>query len=297
MRSFNLVRSVCCTGLALGLLAGVAMTSAQDVTQEPTQDMMMTQMMSMQGACPQDAAATMLTNMTGMNGMMTETPMMGATEDMNMSMTPAATMDMSTGSTGSTDTGTGSTATGTQEAMSVKCLFGEFSGAAEVPGPGDTDGMGVVFVSIDPSSGEVCYEEAVSGITLPAAASHIHVNSAGLSGDVVIPFPTAPDAEGKASGCTTATTEGLTGAIANNPEQYYVNVHTSDFPNGAIRAQLSAWDSSMMGDMGMMMTPDASMGSGSGTTGTGSGTTGSGSGTTGSGSDVTTPMATEAASG
>jgi len=290
MRSFNLVRSVCCTGLALGLLAGVAMTSAQDVTQEPTQDMMMTQMMSMQGACPQDAAATMLTNMTGMNGMMTETPMMGATEDMNMSMTPAATMDMNMMATPMMGATEDMGMTGTQEAMGVKCLFGEFSGAAEVPGPGDTDGMGVVFVSIDPSSGEVCYEEAVSGITLPAAASHIHVNSAGLSGDVVIPFPTAPDAEGKASGCTTATTEGLTGAIANNPEQYYVNVHTSDFPNGAIRAQLSAWDSSMMGDMGMMMTPDASMGSGSGTTGTGSGTTGSGS-------DVTTPMATEAASG
>jgi hypothetical protein len=244
MRFFNLVRSVCCTGLALGLLAGVAMASAQDVTQEPTEDMMMTQMMSMEGACPQDAAATMLANMTGMMG----TPMMGATEDMSTMPTPmmGATEDMGV--------------TGTEEAMGVKCLFGEFSGAAEVPGPGDTDGMGVVFVSIDSSSGEICYEEAVSGITLPAAATHIHVNSAGLSGDVVVPFPAAPDAEGKASGCTTVTTEGLAGAIASHPEQYYVNVHTSDFPNGAIRAQLSTWDSSMMGDMGMMMTPEMGTG-------------------------------------
>jgi len=278
------------------------MTSAQDVTQEPTEDMMMTQMMSMEGACPQDAAATMMMNMTGMTG----TPMMGATEDMNMSMTPAATMDMdmsitpaatmdmNTGSTGSTDTGTGSTGTGTQEAMSVKCLFGTFSGAAEVPGPGDTDANGVAFVSIDPSSGEVCYDIAVTGITLPAMAAHIHVNSVGLSGDIVVPFPTAPDAQGMASGCTNANVEGLAMAIANNPEQYYVNVHTTDFPNGAARAQLSAWDSSMMGDMGMM-TPGATMGTGSDTTG--SGTTGTGTDSTGTGSDVTTPMATEAASG
>jgi len=264
MRSFNLVRSVCCTGLALGLLAGAAMTSAQDVTQEPTEDMMMTQMMSMDGACPQDAAATMLANMTGMNGMMTETPMMGATEDMNMMMTPAATMDMSMMPTPMMGATEDMGMSGTEEMMGVKCLYGTFSGAAEVPGPGDMDGMGVVFVSVDPTNSEICYEEAVWGITLPAAATHIHVNSVGLKGDVVVPFPTAPDAEGKASGCTTVATEGLVGAIASNPAQYYVNVHTSDFPDGAIRAQLSAWDSSMMDSMGMgmSMTPGADMGTG-----------------------------------
>jgi CHRD domain len=245
MRSFNFVRFACCSGLALSLLAGAALASAQDMTQEPTEDMMMPQMMSMDGACPQGEAAMMLDNAMGMSA----TPMMSATEDMSMMMTEtpmmSATEDMSM--------------MGTEEAMGVKCLYGTFSGSAEVPGPGADGGSGFVFVSIDPGSGEVCYEEAVSGITLPASATHIHVNSAGLSGDVVVPFPVAPDADGKASGCTTITTEGLAGAIASNPEQYYVNVHTSDFPGGAVRAQLSAWDSSMMGDMGMMMTPGADM--------------------------------------
>jgi hypothetical protein len=272
MRSFNLVRSLCCTGLALGLLAGAAITSAQDATTEPTEDMMMTQMMSMQGACPQGEAATMLTSMMGMSTsespIMTETPMMSTTQE--------------TSTTGTT---------GTEEAMGVKCLFGQFSGSAEVPGPGAPSGSGFVFVSIDPSSGQVCYEEAVSNITLPASATHIHVNSAGLSGDVVVPFPVAPDANGMAQGCATITTAGLAQAIATHPEQYYVNVHTSDFPNGAVRAQLATWDSSMMNNMSSMMTPGATMESGSGTTGS----TGSTS------SDMTTtpmaPAATASASG
>jgi len=97
---------------------------------------------------------------------------------------------------------------------------------------------------------------------LPATATHIHVNSAGLKGDVVVPFPVAPDAQGMASGCTTVTTAGLAQAIASNPEQYYVNVHTTDFPDGAARAHLSAWNSSMMTDMSMMTTPGADMNSG-----------------------------------
>jgi hypothetical protein len=141
--------------------------------------------------------------------------------------------------------------------MGVKCLFGWFSGAAEVPGPGDDDGWGFAFVSIDPVSGAVCYDVAVASITLPAAAMHIHVNSAGLSGDVVVPFPTAPDAEGKASGCTNTEVDGLAEAIASNPETYYVNVHTSDFPNGAIRAQLSAYNVEMMPGMGAMGSTEA----------------------------------------
>jgi hypothetical protein len=259
MRSFNLIRSLCCTGLAIGLLAGAAISSAQEVTTEPTQDMMMMQMMSMSGACPQDAAANMLASMLGTSA---ATPMMGATEDMNMQMTPAATMDMTmtmpTPMVGATEEAGGVTASGTEEAMGVKCLFGQFSGSAEVPGPGAPAARGFVFVSVDPASGNICYEEAISDITLPATATHIHVNSAGLSGDIVVPFPVAPDVNGMASGCTTTTVAGLAQAIVTNPEQYYVNVHTSDFPKGAARAQLSAWDSSMMNNIDMSTTPGMS---------------------------------------
>jgi hypothetical protein len=259
MRSSTIVRLVSSAGLVLALFTGVVAASAQDATSEatPDQSQMMSQMMAMQGACPQGAAAMMMSNMA--------TPEAGATMEASSStgtgatvVTPEASMEMNMATAEAT---TGVSTTGTQEAMmGVTCLFGQFSGLAEVPGPGAPGASGFVFVSVDPASGNICYEEDIQGITLPAKATHIHVNSAGLSGDIVVPFPTPPDASGMASGCTTTTVAGLAQAIANNPTGYYVNVHTSDFPNGAARAQLSTFDMSMMSGM-MTSTPESGVGS------------------------------------
>ena len=59
---------------------------------------------------------------------------------------------------------------------------------------------------------------------------------AGVAGPIVVPLG-APDANGVAEGCTTGDPAVLT-RIQNNPAGFYVNVHTSDFPQGAIRGQL-----------------------------------------------------------
>jgi hypothetical protein len=77
----------------------------------------------------------------------------------------------------------------------------------------------------------------VSDITLPAIAAHIHAGSADVAGPVVVPL-VAPDETGLARGCTTAD-PALIKAIRQDPEEYYVNVHTTDFPGGAVRGQLS----------------------------------------------------------
>lgn len=118
-------------------------------------------------------------------------------------------------------------------------LMGTFSGGAEVPGPGDTDGAGTAMVTIDTTKNEACYDLTVTNITLPAAAAHIHKAAAGVSGPVVVPFDPAPGADGKAKACA-AGDAAVIADIAANPANYYVNVHTSDFPQGAVRAQLSA---------------------------------------------------------
>ncbi|MDQ3004144.1 MAG: CHRD domain-containing protein [Chloroflexota bacterium] len=110
------------------------------------------------------------------------------------------------------------------------------TGAAEVPGPGDPDGSGTATLRLNPGQGEVCFDLAVSDIA-PATAAHIHVAPAGVAGPVVVGL-TAPTS-GSSSGCISGVDRDLIKAIIQNPEQYYVNVHNTEYPAGAVRGQLS----------------------------------------------------------
>ena len=111
------------------------------------------------------------------------------------------------------------------------------TGAAEKPGPGDPDGTGTATLRTMRGAGQICFVLQVSNITLPATASHIHKAPVGEPGPVVVPLTPAPDASGGSHGCV-AVDRLLVGAILDHPDQYYVNVHTTDFPAGAIRGQL-----------------------------------------------------------
>ena len=115
-------------------------------------------------------------------------------------------------------------------------LAATMTGAVEVPGPGDPDGIGTAVIRLNKGKGEVCYELTVSGIA-PAIAAHIHVGPAGIVGPVVVPL--APPSSGSVSACATGVDAELIKAIAKTPGDYYVNVHNADFPAGAIRGQLS----------------------------------------------------------
>jgi hypothetical protein len=117
-------------------------------------------------------------------------------------------------------------------------LTAAMNGANEVPTAGDPDGTGTATFRMVRGGAQICYQLNVSNITLPATAAHIHLGATGVKGNVVVPL-NAPDASGQAMGCAT-TTRALVAAILDNPAGYYANVHTSDFPDGAIRGQLSA---------------------------------------------------------
>lgn len=112
-------------------------------------------------------------------------------------------------------------------------LTASLHGDADVP-PGDPDGFGFAKVRIDLVTSQVCYRLSVAATDTPVAA-HIHHGAAGTNGPVVVPF-TAP-AEGLSNGCVDITAD-LAAAIASNPSEYYVNVHTATFPAGAVRGQL-----------------------------------------------------------
>lgn len=109
------------------------------------------------------------------------------------------------------------------------------TGEAESPA-GDPVAIGTATIRMRAGQGQVCYRLAAEN--LPAAvAAHIHRGKAGVSGNVVVPLRT-PNAAGRSSGCTAAS-RGLVRSILKSRASYYVNVHTSDFPGGAVRGQLT----------------------------------------------------------
>ncbi len=80
----------------------------------------------------------------------------------------------------------------------------------------------------------------MSDITVPATGAHIHAGDASIAGPVVVALD-PPDETGVSAGCVTDVERALVKAIRKHPADYYVNVHTSDFPAGAVRGQLSKW--------------------------------------------------------
>jgi hypothetical protein len=108
----------------------------------------------------------------------------------------------------------------------------KLSGKAETPA-GSKTGSGTAKLTIDASKGQVCFKLSWSKIKDPTA-SHIHKGAKGSSGPVVVAlFAGKP----KHSGCVSAS-KSVISAILKKPGGYYVNIHTSDFPAGAIRGQL-----------------------------------------------------------
>ena len=108
------------------------------------------------------------------------------------------------------------------------------TGAQEV-GSGDRDGAGRAEISISDNFGQICYDlNDIRGIG-PITAAHIHRGAPGVNGPPV--FTLKPANEGGYKGCSDGA-EWTQDRIENNPQAFYVNVHTAEYPNGAIRGQL-----------------------------------------------------------
>ena len=109
------------------------------------------------------------------------------------------------------------------------------TGAAEVPGPGDSDGSAFASLRLNPGQEEICYELTVSDIG-PATAAHIHRGAPDVAGPVVVTL--AAPTSGSSSACASVDRE-LVLEILKDPAAFYVNVHNEEFPGGALRGQLS----------------------------------------------------------
>jgi len=123
-------------------------------------------------------------------------------------------------------------------------------GANERPTPNNSLGTGTAAITFLAGPDELVYLVTFSNLSGPATAAHIHLGPATISGPVILPFPLVPAAtSGSFSGVLTnanIVNQGTTGLTdisqiaaqiqANNT---YVNIHSSVFPGGEIRGQLS----------------------------------------------------------
>lgn len=126
---------------------------------------------------------------------------------------------------------------------------------------GDRDGRGEGYVfGIDGNATTLCYLVQVEGIGELTQApgggrmAHIHFGERGRNGPVVVTIAWPQD--GQAADCIAedrilpngspafardpATGQPIVTVqdILNAPDQFYINVHNAEFPNGAVRGQL-----------------------------------------------------------
>jgi hypothetical protein len=111
----------------------------------------------------------------------------------------------------------------------VKNYAAGLLGSNEVA-PGDPDATGSGTATINSSTNEFCWNLQATGIAT-IVKTHFHNGLAGANGPVKIDF------DGAMSGCKTVDAALIADVIAK-PTTYYFNIHTTDFPDGAVRGQL-----------------------------------------------------------
>jgi hypothetical protein len=118
-------------------------------------------------------------------------------------------------------------------------LVSSLQGRNEVPGTkgpvNDPDGRAVEVVKINGS--KVSFSVRWQGISAPTEG-HIHAGGAGVNGDVKIELFSSARSGNTASGSVRVKDTSLLAALVADPGSFYANLHTRQFPGGALRGQL-----------------------------------------------------------
>ncbi len=128
--------------------------------------------------------------------------------------------------------------------------YGEFSVPLvswEVPGGGDRGGDGFARITLDEAEERACYFIGWRELEGRVTAAHLHFAPRDRNGPHAIDFFNDAHFDGErdgAFGCVRVTDDRRVSArdkiryIIDNPEDFYINIHTTRFRDGAIRGQL-----------------------------------------------------------
>ena len=112
----------------------------------------------------------------------------------------------------------------------VKRLETSLRGSAST----DTDGRGTAKLRLNRERERVCFTITVRNID-DVVAAHIHRHS---DGGIVVGLIEAPASGDRFTGCTEDVAKSDIRRILRRPRRFYVNVHTTPFPGGAIQGTL-----------------------------------------------------------
>lgn len=101
----------------------------------------------------------------------------------------------------------------------------------------NTVGGGSFVARSNIGQGRICWSLTVTGLS-DVTAAHIHYLNGPLATQIAVPLALPTPFTGSATGCATAL-RALVKQILVHPENFYVNVHTTTYPGGAISGTLA----------------------------------------------------------
>ena len=136
------------------------------------------------------------------------------------------------GGSGGTGTATGGTGGGP---VTVTTYNMNLNGASEVPA-NSSSATAIVRVTLDQANGDVVVDGTFTGLTSPVTAAHIHgPAAAGANAAIIVPLTITGTTDGTVSGTGNMNSGQMNDMLTG---MTYVNIHSSNFPSGEIRAQI-----------------------------------------------------------